>query len=572
MQNIKNFNFNKLDLFLSNSDYWDFYLNNDKDIQECSPCILTGETLISEFNFNSDFDGLNIDKIYSNRTWVGGVNDGINIGYFGLTGLDNGVLVYDKENIDYRNETLVNILTGTTLNISSGDTRLFLNKVSGSTKNYVYPIEYDNDNGCINFKGGFYQGFYKLDGHNYEVLPNRFNKGFVFDFYLNKNDNLTTGITQTTLNNTYPNNKGIFFYLGTRAENKFWNQYSGNNILPCDSGSTEFCTTLKENEIFIRNDEDKLLPLNPPRIIFTEIDNEFLLYGRRQKNCFEVNDHNKLGTLLAHEVTGLTPTFTITSTTQTIVNKTNPFLIYGRSNGNNCSSRPSDGFGRETVCSYSGSTKDETQIDKNLDIIDNALAFMIKDDGSIGYRLLTMSASCVNNVNQKQIIVKEEFSLSGIIQDNKWEHISIKFSTNNYNECELNKGKQRFGKLMFYVGCKLKFIVNDFPEFIGKRLDEYKEKQIGVPYNISLGGGSQGLIETMTFDGQDPNDLNLEIEKNFAGSFIGSIQSFKIYNTDLNYCQISNLCDPTNSECYLLDEFGDYVLQENNIDKIIVDC
>ena len=79
-------------------------------------------------------------------------------------------------------------------------------------------------------------------------------------------------------------------------------------------------------------------------------------------------------------------------------------------------------------------------------------------------------------------------------------------------------------------------------EFIGKRLNEYKGKQIGVPFNISIGGGSQGLLESMTFDGQDSEDLGLLIEQNFAGSFIGQISEFKFNICDLNWVDISSGC------------------------------
>jgi hypothetical protein len=81
-------------------------------------------------------------------------------------------------------------------------------------------------------------------------------------------------------------------------------------------------------------------------------------------------------------------------------------------------------------------------------------------------------------------------------------------------------------------------VVNDFPEVIGRRLDEHMEKQIGVPFNISLGGGSQGLIESLTFDGVDTSDLILPIQENFAGSFIGGISKFNIYNCDLSFIDI----------------------------------
>ena len=78
-------------------------------------------------------------------------------------------------------------------------------------------------------------------------------------------------------------------------------------------------------------------------------------------------------------------------------------------------------------------------------------------------------------------------------------------------------------------------------EFIGKRLDDLLEKQVGVPYNVSIGGGTQGLLESMTFDGQDIDDLGLIIEKNFAGTFIGSMSTFNMYDSNLSWCEIKSL-------------------------------
>lgn len=536
---MNNYYFN--DFNLSNSDYWDFYLNKDNSNDECAPCVLSSNYLITEFDFSSGYTNNNIKTIYNSKNWSDSINNGISIDSYGLTGIDNGVIPYIKNIFDYSNQNLINILTGTTLNITSGDTRLFLNQVSGSTNNYIYSVNY-NTNGYLDFKGGFYQGYYKLNEYDYQVLPNRYHRGFTFNFELNKSDSVISGITGTILNDIYPNNKGIFFYMGARSENKFWSKFKGNNLLECNSGSTQYCTNLKESDIFLLDEKNNLLPLNPPRIIYKEISNEFLLYGRaNKKDCYNINK-NKLGTLLANEVTGKTPTITISSTTQTITNRLNPFLIYGNSRGNNCGSRFSDGYGRETICSYSGNSIDEVNINKDLDIIDNALAFIIKDNGSIGYRLLTKNIICVSGVTNTNIQIKEEFSPINTITNDSWENITIKYVTNYYDDCQLKIGKQRFGKLMFYVNCKLKFIVKNFPEFIANKLNDYKEKQVGVPFNISLGGGTQGLLESMTFDGQDSNDLNLEIEKNFSGSFIGSIKKFNIYNEPLDYCKIQNIC------------------------------
>jgi len=61
-----------------------------------------------------------------------------------------------------------------------------------------------------------------------------------------------------------------------------------------------------------------------------------------------------------------------------------------------------------------------------------------------------------------------------------------------------------------------------------------------VPFNISLGGGSQGLLESQTFGGMDMSDRGLPIEKNFAGTFLGGISQFKFNICDLSFCQIQN--------------------------------
>src|ERR1035437_10215562 len=122
---------------------------------------------------------------------------------------------------------------------------------------------------------------------------------------------------------------------------------------------------------------------------------------------------------------------------------------------------------------------------------------------------------------------------------------------------------------MFYVNGRLKFIVHEFDEMVGRRLGEYKSKQVGVPFNMSIGGGSQGLIESMTFDGQDPNDINLPIQENFAGTFIGGISQFKFNICDLSFCDIQHnyITDAirygVQNTDLILQENGFLILQEN---------
>jgi len=556
--NILNFNSKKIQLRLSDSEYHDFYLAKDESCVSKTNS-LESDCLVVHYDFNNDTifpsGSTSTNTIYSLATWSGATNTGYTLDTIGLTGIDNGLITFDKEPDDYENIALLSALTRSLLVIPEGDNRLSLNRVTGMTGNYTYPMELISGTTLLgdymNFCGGFYQGYYKIDGTTYEILPNRVPKAWTAEFWLNKSDTLCSGTTGTTLNDVYPDNKGIFFYLGTRAENKFWNEFDGlNTTSGCTSGSTEWCTIPKETDVSIIHDESGFgFPLNPPLITITEITNQFLIYGRAYDgstscNSFCNTNGTGFGTKLACNFTG--DSIFVTSIKEEQTDFRNPFLIYNRSSGVNsgcspCNSGETDGT---TVCNYSGDSAPITELDWRADVEDNALAFMIKDDGSIGYRLLTVSP-CSGDTKLSGCQIEESFSASGMVKDDEWTNISIRFvSDQTYDECELKSKGPRGGKLMFYVNCKLKHVA-PFDEFIARRLGidcEYWKKQVGVPYNISLGGGSQGLLESMTFDGQDPDDLNLCIQENFAGTFIGSISQFRFHICDLNWCDLKANC------------------------------
>jgi hypothetical protein len=593
--NILNFNTKKLELRLSDSEYYDFYLGKD---ERCRAQVdgLVADCLAVHYDFdNSNTFGVSAvtqDTIYSLTTWSGATNTGYVLDTIGLTGIDNGFITFNKLSGDTGNTALLSALTGSTLVIPSGDTRLTLNRVTGMTGNYVYPMEYVIDSGntgnYMNFCGGFYQGYYKIDGTSYEVLPNRTPKAWVAEFWLNKTTSgCTNEVTGTTLNDLYPENKGIFFYIGTRAENKFWNQFEGLNTgttSGCTSGATEWCTVPKEFDISIIDDVTGFaIPLDPPQIIITEITNQFLIYGRAHSGgtfC-GITKYTGLGTKIADCWTG--DSIFITATTQVQTDFRNPFLVYNRSRGKTCGPCGTTTSGTPTTtCSYSGDSVDVTELDWAADVVDNALAFMIKDDGSIGYRLLTVTGTCSGDTYVSGCSIEESFSASGMVANDQWTNISIRFVANDtYDECELETKGPRKGKLMFYVNCRLKHVVHDFDEFIARRLNDHWKKQVGVPFNISLGGGSQGLLETMTFDGQDPDDLGMCIQENFAGTFIGGISQFRWHTCDVNWCQLKancaaecdryNTCSGcrTNPTNFLIDEFGNYVIQESGFRIII---
>ena len=71
-----------------------------------------------------------------------------------------------------------------------------------------------------------------------------------------------------------------------------------------------------------------------------------------------------------------------------------------------------------------------------------------------------------------------------------------------------------------------------------RSLNDLSSKQEGVPYNISIGGGTQGLCDTIGIDYLSTPDSVLPLEQNFAGTFIGYLKSFKVYDCQLNYSVI----------------------------------
>jgi hypothetical protein len=136
-----------------------------------------------------------------------------------------------------------------------------------------------------------------------------------------------------------------------------------------------------------------------------------------------------------------------------------------------------------------------------------------------------------------------------------------------FNDMWTEEQKYRLGTLKFYVNGKLFLVTENFEEIIPRLLNVEKEKQIGVAYNISIGGGTQGLHDNLTFSGgcpdalsgltyqQDPeslttNDLNntiysglttnIKLEEIFGGSLIGDISTFMMYTEPLNAGQIKH--------------------------------
>ena len=99
------------------------------------------------------------------------VNEGVLLKDIGFTGVDNGLIVYDS---GITLGEFVDVLSGSTYETVTGDTRLYLRPVLGNSRYYNYNAKLVTDEKgetYYAFKGGFLQGFYKLDGFDYQILP-----------------------------------------------------------------------------------------------------------------------------------------------------------------------------------------------------------------------------------------------------------------------------------------------------------------------------------------------------------------------------------------------------------------
>lgn len=599
-------------LKIDSSNILDVVLSMDNSIGININGKLTDKCLISYIETNNDNcivgEGLASDSsfIYENS-----VNEGVTMEDIGLTGMDNGVILFDKDEIT--NAEFYDLLTKTKIHIPSEDYRFKMNPVSGNTKLYDYEMSFSSDTKTKYYalKGGFFQGFYKLDGLDYQVLPHFIDKVWHMEFTIRPQN---YEISEKSVNKMYPENSGIFFYMGTRAENKFAQFYDNNiNEYPirdlsrcnslCDNflrGKYFFDETIDENDnsfygklkwvcsIYNNNQEfypcrcdskyvieqkeyllrtlnyyineeyvaddfnlkDVIIdtsngsPLNNNKYYEIETDNKFLFFNRREDGFTTNNWEPDTQVVL----TGLTPNI-----------QDNYYLLFNRT-ARGYTVKDFDKYDNKKSFERMLVTGDESDtFESNIykvenDLKNNAFALKINDDMSIGYRYLIRDCD-----NENGWSIKEEKSFPNIIKNGEWNVINVMFMILNGNtdKCGSNVGKRKM-KIMIYVNGYLKFISQELDEFNFRALNDNYVKQEGVPFNISLGGGSQGLLESIWLDYYKCFENILPIEQNFCGSFIGDIKSFKFYNCLLEYNEIKNnflyemsqLKDIENIQCY----------------------
>jgi hypothetical protein len=146
------------------------------------------------------------------------------------------------------------------------------------------------------------------------------------------------------------------------------------------------------------------------------------------------------------------------------------------------------------------------------------------------------------------------------------------------NDTWIDETKFRMGRLKIYINGRIFYVIEKFEEVIPRGLDTDKEKQVAVPFNMSWGGGTQGLHENLTLSActattegfyiQDPecfpenilstttlNKLKTHIllEENFAGTFDGAISQFRFYTEPLSAPEVKHNFKLLKNKFYMFD-------------------
>lgn len=644
MANLKENNYHNLKIIVNRDDYWDFFINKDA-YGRYSYMVnsMYDKCLISYIDTE-------LDECVSGNTWLfstsgysweSAYTTSYTLENIGMTGVDNGLITFRKDRIS--NSDFLKIYQESKYDIEEGDNRLKLHAVSGNTLQYDYPLSIENKIARLN--GGFFQGFFKTECDKYYILPSNLEYGDVweFEFVLNKSNLIPD--SDKTLNDKYPENKGIFFYIGARAENKWvyyynktyedeckvlspddyvedahvdqsdyiignffdvdpefyddvnFDDYTNYNyyddsyyeqMCDIDEGLSDYidieirpkiidetlphevvdCFCCKEGNNSVERQKSVYLfnracrccscgctrikkSISKPNGCLTQCDTfgddyiddfgglddgtEYIEpeidisdFEFQTSNGFSIksgNDYyfytdNKF-LLFNRTCTGFTVSNWKEGTEIMYYSKRNKF----KGNLFILMNRTCTGYNVNNISDLIDEANNHYD-DLYNDIYNNALAFRITDKGEIGYRLLTYD--CEISGDDKTSII-EGYSFENVIKEDEWTVINVKLAA--------QMGQM---KLYFYVNGKLVYITRSLPKLNLRALNDIYEKQEGVPFNISLGGGTQGLIDTIMGNYMLNIDDVYPLEKYFAGTFIGYMKSFKFYNCGMEYMYINN--------------------------------
>jgi len=389
-------------------------------------------TDLKSWNLNTGLTAFSLTK------WNNAISNNINLVDFGLTSFDNGRTntmwsgitlmpsdtLFSMYRVGYND--VYNPTTGETSGITTITQFLPMSATSASGGSLNY----------FDLSGGYLQGFFKLDGYDYELLPARYNDG----------------ITIETLLYLYPNSSGIFYMMGARAEDKYNTYFSGETMINIPSGITSNTTIITPTGVtsslnnFLDSITEKFIP--------------------------------KMGFKLPEDM---------------------------------------------MRTSYS-----ETQPIKNIE--NNVIAFELTQDRRLAYKYVDANGMVITNASPT-VVAATGFTMIDMVFTP-----DAKIDDPDLIDC----APQRLGKLIFYVNGRSVWIIKEFPEYYFKSFANDKEKQLGVPYSISWGGGSFGLEHSYHYD----------------------YQTYVIYhNQDSSYINSKFIveADPISTECYIAPT-GDTIL------------
>lgn len=180
------------------------------------------------------------------------------------------------------------------------------------------------------------------------------------------------------------------------------------------------------------------------------------------------------------------------------------------------------------------------KVDQKDNVKGNGICFGIDDKYSIFFKYIDDKCNIVTNTSENTLTTG-------------WKLINITYKPYSnlvdYDSSKFYVNKRRKGDLCIYVNGSLFWKVENFDEFYFRCVSNDREKIIGVPFNISWGGGTFGLKHSYhytNFSG-DPTTLiidesknDLLIQNNFDDSYIGDIQKLHIYNRALSQEEIKH--------------------------------
>lgn len=540
MSNIRSNQRHNLKLHCDNSEYWDFFIDRTNigsyDLGGLSD--MYDECLISYIDFSDErcVEGEDAVSVPEYK-WEDAVNTGHTFANIGYTGVDNGFVKFRKDMVS--NEEFVRIYSESEYKTVENDFRLRLKAVSGNTMEHTYPYEFKD--GYAKLNGGYFQGFFMDNCDTYKILPDKLEDTWHFEFVIRPMDYEEPS---DSVNNKHPENKGIFFYIGVRGENKWYKMYNCGTTY----GKTDANGYLAENghemnefngdmtpsygKDFRFDDEDGLDD-------YIDFDDDITKSEYDEKCCGGDCDYISEETAIDENGFSTSDGLTIGRNNQYAITTDNKYISFDRT----CEGFKANTYERETLLKLLVEKREypnnafllfdracggftamdahdlpskNSQYDIYGDIADNCLAFRVTDEGAIGYRLVTKDC---DSESDGHLSVLEGYSFDGIVKKGEWNSINVRVRRINGKMC-----------LYFYVNGKLKYVTDELPLINLRKLKENDSMAEGVAYNMSLGGGTQGLMETIMPNYMWVNDVVEPIEKSFCGSFIGDIRLFRFFD------------------------------------------